>query len=135
MLSTHDKVIIPCIFAEKVGSLLSHEDIINASVILINEGQFFEDIYETVLTLVEQMHKKVFVCGLDGDFKRCKFGNLLDLIPYCDNIVKLHSNCANCNIDAIFSHRITREKNQVVIGSDNYMPLCRQCYYNENKNA
>jgi thymidine kinase len=129
MLSTHDKVFIPCIFAEKINSLLSHEDVINANVILINEGQFFEDIYDSVITLVEKMHKKIYICGLDGDFKRNKFGNLLDLIPYCDAIVKLRSNCTKCNNDAIFSHRISCEQNQVVIGSDNYMPLCRKCYH------
>tara|TARA_B110000967_G_scaffold152625_1_gene156875 strand:- start:2739 stop:3257 length:519 start_codon:yes stop_codon:yes gene_type:complete len=132
MLSTHDKVLIPCIFADNIQSLLSREDLLNANVILINEGQFFEDIYDSVLTLVEKMHKKVFVCGLDGDFKRNKFGNLLDLIPYSDCIVKLHSNCTKCNNYAIFSHRISCEQNQVVIGSDNYMPLCRYCYQLQN---
>ena len=29
---------------------------------------------------------------------------------------------------AIFTHRITKETAQVVIGSDNYIPVCRKCY-------
>ena len=39
-------------------------------VILINEGQFFKDLYKFVDYIVNSLHKKVYVCGLDGDFKR-----------------------------------------------------------------
>ena len=128
MLSTHDKIKIPCVFSENITSLLDTSDIVNADVILINEGQFFQDIVSTVKTLVEVMHKRVYICGLDGDFERNKFGNLLDLIPFCDNVTKLHSNCHSCSTDAIFSHRTSQEAGQVVIGSLNYVPLCRKCY-------
>ena len=128
MLSTHDKIKIPCVFTEDIASLLDKEDIKNADIILINEGQFFQDIVSTVKTLVEKMNKKVYICGLDGDFERNKFGNLLELIPFCDNVTKLHSNCHSCSADAIFSHRTSQEAGQVVIGSLNYVPLCRKCY-------
>ena len=43
-------------------------------VILINEGQFFEDLYKFTDYLVNNHNKKVYVCGLDGDFQRKKFG-------------------------------------------------------------
>ena len=128
LLSTHDKIMIPCTFAETLESVKS---ITNAAdVVLINEGQFFEDIYEEVLDLVENHNKIVYICGLDGDFKRNKFGRLLDLIPYCDKVSKLVSLCAYCKNGSpgIFSHRITQETMQIVIGSDNYVPLCRSCY-------
>ena len=65
-------------------------------VFLINEGQFFPDLYEVVKMLVDNQKKHVFVCGLDGDFKREKFGQMLDLIPLCDNVVKLKAVCQNC---------------------------------------
>ena len=47
-------------------------------VLLINEGQFFDDIMDVVPKLVEKYKKKVYICGLDGDFRRKKFGYLLD---------------------------------------------------------
>jgi thymidine kinase len=132
LLSTHDKIMIPCVFARTIASV--NELIQSADVILINEGQFFEDIYETVLEMVENQYKIVYICGLDGDFKRNKFGRLLDLIPYSDEITKLSSLCAWCKNGApgIFSHRITNETDQVVIGADNYVPLCRACYKKED---
>ena len=88
-------------------------------------------------TTTPDRFKQVYICGLDGDFKRNKFGQLLDLIPYCDNVTKLHSICKRClNNDvnnAIFSHRVTGEKDQTLIGSSAYIPLCRSCYLQENK--
>lgn len=130
MLSTHDKRMIPCLFSQTLNELWNIHiisDIHTADVILINEGQFFEDLYEVVTTMVEKYNKKVYVCGLDGDFRQKKFGQILDLIPVCDKVTKLASSCHLCNDAAIYSHRITSEESQVVIGSSNYIPLCRKC--------
>lgn len=136
MLSTHDKRMIPCIFASKLSEVFSGEVVLDthtADVILINEGQFFPDLYRTVKCLVEEYGKEVYICGLDGDFKRQKFGQLLDLVPFCDKIAKLASKCNLCDSNALFSHRITQEVDQIVIGSSNYMPLCRDCYNKKTK--
>jgi len=130
MLSSHDKVMIPCIFANTLSDACEEKHLNKFDTILINEGQFFPDLYETVYNLVEVHKKRVYVCGLDGDFKRNKFGALLDLIPICDKVSKLSARCKQCEHAAIFSHRLTDENAQVVIGSDNYVPLCRQCYAN-----
>ena len=131
MLSTHDNVMIPCVQCHNLNEIIDTDDIKNSSVILINEGQFFQDIFEIVVNWVEHQKKHVIICGLDGDFKRIKFGKLCDLIPFCDSIVKLHASC-KCGEKAIFSHRITNEVEQVVIGSSNYIPLCRTCYIDIN---
>ena len=136
MLSTHDHKMIPCILTMDISDMWTnplHEyyNAINeADVILINEGQFFNNLKEAVLEMVDKYQKIVYICGLDGDFKRNKFGDLLELIPYCDKINKLTSLCSQCKNGkkGIFSCRITRETSQVVIGSDNYKPLCRSCY-------
>ena len=133
MLSTHDKIMIPCLFADKISDLF-HELLV-FDTILINEGQFFPDLYDVVVKLVDIHKKRVHICGLDGDFKRNKFGNILDLIPICDSVTKLQSKCHSCSNNAIFSHRITKEKQQIVIGSDNYVPLCRVCYQKYNKHT
>lgn len=139
MLSSHDKVMIPCVMLKTLGELWNnpnHPDfaeIRRADVVIINEGQFFEDLYEIVVQMVDMCHKTVYISGLDGDFQRNKFGKILDLIPVCDKITKLQSLCGLCKNGSagIFSHRITEEQQQVVIGSDNYIPLCRECYLHE----
>lgn len=128
MLSTHDKRMIPCTFLDKIHDILDSDIVRSVDVVLINEGQFFIDIYESTLHIVDVLKKKVYVCGLDGDFKRQKFGRLLDLVPICDSIIKLNSKCNSCSSPAIFSHRKSENKEQVLIGSDIYIPLCRECY-------
>ena len=128
MLSTHDKIMIPCIFTNTLTDVCNVNDIKDIDTILINEGQFFDDLYDVIKELVKKQKKKVYVCGLDGDFKRDKFGGILDLIPICDNVIKLKANCNSCSNYALFSFRKSREEQQISIGSDNYVPLCRNCY-------
>jgi thymidine kinase len=105
-----------------------------SEVILINEGQFFPDLYEVVIDMLNN-NKKVYVCGVDGDFERKKFGAILDLIPMCDKINKLTSLCSLCRdgTRGIFSMRLTNEREQTVVGSDNYIPVCRKCYSKKEK--
>lgn len=139
LISTHDKIMAPCIqttnltniwWFDKDKSLLNnYMKVQNSDVILINEGQFFEDLYEVVNDMLK-CNKRVYVCGLDSDFERKKFGQILDLIPICDKVVKLTSLCSKCKdgTHAIFSMRLTQEKQQTLVGSDNYIPVCRKCF-------
>lgn len=145
---THDKTKIPCIKTNMLKNIwnpelkgLSDETglISQASanclitkyskVILINEGQFFDDLFDVVNNMVNH-GKQVYICGLDGDFERKKFGQMLDLIPLCDKVTKLTSLCSICKngTPGIFSMRLTSETAQTVVGSENYIPVCRRCY-------
>ena len=123
MLSTYDKQMIPCIQTyslESVRSILQEND-----VILINEGQFFKDLHLVVSELVDQ-NKIVHIAALDGDFKRNVFGDVLKLLPLCDDYKKVHALCANCKdgTQAAFSFRVTSENEQIRITIN----LCRRCY-------
>ena len=130
-LSTHDEQHISCF---KYGSIdaFIHEkkdDIESVDSVLIDEAQFFPDLFDKVLYMVNKMNKHVYVFGLDGDFQRNKFGQVLDLIPQCDTVEKLHSTCNVCREPANFSHRTCNSDEQVLVGSqDDYQPLCRRCY-------
>ena len=133
LLSNHDNQKIKCYQCESiVDMMIKYKNIIENqfTVILINEGQFFDDLYVCVNKLVNEYRNCVYVCGLDGDFKANKFGQMLDLIPICDKVHKLHSICAKCKNGkkAIFTNRKTHESTQKIIGVDTYEPLCRSCY-------
>jgi thymidine kinase len=131
MLSTHDKNMIPCYQMDKLYNLFLNpfnDSYKNAKVVLINEAQFFPDLEETVKQMLKD-HKQIYISGLDGDFQQNKFGQILDLIPLCDKVSKYKSLCAICKngTPGIFSKRLTSEIEQLVIGSDNYLPVCRNC--------
>lgn len=132
VLMTHDKQSIPCNLSTELHKDFPLHGMQRAiyDVYLINEAQFFPDIVEWVKTVISPPYnKRVYLCGLDGDFKRNVFGHWLDLIAYCDTVEKLTSFCYKCRKQsAIFSHRISHETQQKMIGSDSYIPLCRVCY-------
>jgi thymidine kinase len=129
LLFTHDKIMIPCTQTTNLMEDYCQDAINKSSVILINEGQFFNDLYDSVLQMLKQ-GKRIYIAGLDGDFERKPFGDILRLIPLCDDIIKLKSLCSLCKDGTlgIFTHRLTLEKEQTLIGSDNYIPVCRKCY-------
>jgi thymidine kinase len=132
-ISTHDQHKIPCVKYSSIELFIENEaNIIETSdVILVDEAQFFEDLL-SILKLVEKYNKTVFVFGLDGDFKRNKFGKILDLIPLCDSIEKITATC-KCDNVAIFSNRTIHNETQILVGStDAYEPLCRKCYIENN---
>jgi thymidine kinase len=149
LLSTHDKIKIPCIKTERLFDIwddqLSLKDditiprindklqLFTSKVILINEGQFFPDLFEFINVLLKYK-KQIYICGLDGDFERNKYGQILDIIPLCDKVEKLTSLCSICKNGkkGIFSMRLTNEKIQTVVGSENYIPVCRECYVTKN---
>ena len=134
LLSNHDKVMIPCIKVNKLTELDEMLEIVlfkdAIKTILIDEGQFYSDLVPQVLHFLETWKKVVFVYGLDSDFRRQKFGSILDLVPHADHIEKLRANCGKCKTKntAMYSFRLSNENDVVVIGSSNYVPLCRNCY-------
>lgn len=132
---SHDGDSINCIALHCLDDIWNskyEKSILDTDFIFINEAQFFNNLKNWVLNIVEKYNKNVILCGLDSDFKREKFGELLDLIPHSHKITKLNGTCSKCSEPSIYTHRITKETEQEVIGIDNYIPLCRTCYLSLN---
>ena len=53
--------------------------------------------------------------------------NLLNLIPFADNVILLKSKCYLCGQDAPFSKRIVSDDKEILVGNNNYQPCCRKC--------
>jgi thymidine kinase len=128
-LVTHSLESEDCETVETLNEL--DERIDKYDYIVIDEGQFFPDLLDTVIRWVDKYKKTVLVGGLDGDFRRQSMGQLLQLIPFADSCVKLSSLCVECNDGnpACFTHRTSGGKTQIQIGgSESYIPLCRFHY-------
>ena len=107
----------------------------DAKVIIIEEGQFFPDLYDFVINAVEVYKKNVIIAGLDGDRFRKPFGQILNLIPVADRITKLTSFCKMCadGTPALFSYSDSSNTDTILVaGSDLYKPLCRKHYLHES---
>jgi thymidine kinase len=103
-----------------------------SDLVIIEEAQFFPDLYEIVLRLVETNQKRVVVVGLDGDSERKPFGQILDLVPIADTVTKLTALCKRCNDGsvALFSGFLNDKKDKQVCvgGTETYEPMCRRHY-------
>ena len=134
---THSKLGVEAIHLDSLMSIFMDPQLKKlyqeAEIIFINEGQFFGELFQFCLKSVDLDNKTVVVCGLDGDFERKPFGDILNLIPHSDKITRLTAMCKICNngTPGIFTCRTIDSKEQTLIGGDeSYMPVCRK-HYNE----
>ena len=134
LLSTHDNVKIECHRLKTLEHIIP--TYLSYDVFLINEGQFFTNLYSIVIELCEKYNKDIYIYALDGDFERKPFGDICKLLPVCTSIKKIYANCGNCNSigNACFTHRTNKSKEQLIIDSDSYIPVCRKCYILLDKN-
>ena len=95
----------------------------------IDEGQFFPDI----VPFAEQMAnegKIIIVAALDGDFQRHAFGNILNLVPLAENVIKLNAVCMICFQEGSFTKRKGPETIvKIMGGQDKYLATCRACHH------
>jgi thymidine kinase len=135
-VTSHDKDMIESINVSNLDDILSNEsyrqDYMKSDLVIIEEAQFFELLYDFVLNTAEKYGKDVIVAGLDGNFKREPFinGELIKLIPVADNVYKLHGFCQICRRKASFTKNINDGiKNDILVGGKEcYIPVCRKHY-------
>ena len=129
---THNQGHLPCHVIDNLMDQINTHQYKETDTILIDEAQFFTDLYEFVSEAVETHGKNVVVIGLDGDSDRRNFGQIHKLLPICDDITKLKALCSVCKdgTPGIFSKKIIIDSDkQVDIGSsDKYIAVCRRCY-------
>jgi len=131
-ISSHDKLQIPCNSMTHLNSIFE-SDLTDINYIFINEGQFFPDLYDIVKILLFDHKKKIYICGLDGDYKQEPFSEcrLLDLIPFAITVEKLNARCSICNEKAPFTKRIINSNDVILVGgSESYQPVCSIHLYN-----
>jgi len=134
-ISTHDqKTYDKCFMMSDLNDVeMLHKDVFNkAGIIIIEELQFFENAFAYIKKWVDEDDKIVIAAGLDGDFNREPFGDVLKLIPIADEVKKLSAFCKRCGdgTPAHFTKRIVKSKSKTLVGSsDKYEAVCRKHYH------
>ena len=134
---SHDKDSYPAVAVKALLQLTTTEEFASAQCIIIEEAQFFPDLFDFTIYAVETCGKQVVCVGLDGDAKRKPFGQLLDLIPYADKVEKYKALCTHCRdgTRALFTSRKVEDTSgqQISVGGEEqYEPLCRKHYLGQN---
>lgn len=95
---THDGLKQPCYSVPSLAAFreAAGDNYHSYQVIAIDEAQFFTDLVEFCSRAADHDAKRIIVAGLDGDFQRRRFGQILDVIPFADTVTKLTAKCTYC---------------------------------------
>ena len=126
------------IAAYAVSDILSMRDIVDitgATVVGIDEVQFFGiGIVEFIKEMADK-GKRVIAAGLDTDFRGEPFEPMPYLMAIAEKIDKLHAICAVCGAEASRTQRLingepAKQSDPVIMVGANeaYEPRCRECH-------
>lgn len=144
-VNSHNGLTTPAIEVRNSGELMTHV-LYNITqqgvprVVCIDEVQFFDEgIVEAVEVLLE-LGVRVFVAGLDLDFKKDWFGSMPELMKLATSIKLLTAIC-ECGKIARYTQRLvngepaSRNAPVIVVGADSptknnetYVARCPDCY-------
>ena len=117
------------VMVSNLKEIIELEEYKQSRVIIIDEGQFYPDLYDTLRKELQSTKKRFIVGGLSGDFNMRPIGQMIDLIPLADEIIKLEAYCIYCKNGnkASFTKRIIQDTQTILIGKgDIYVPVCRK---------
>jgi thymidine kinase len=129
---SHDKRKVDAIALARLQDILFYKELNTCQIVVVDEAQFFEDLYDIVVKLVEGLEKTVIISALDGTYERKPFFQVMQLVPFADDVVKLHALCLVCKdgTRASFSRRIVDVHDTELIGGlESYIPVCRKHFH------
>lgn len=124
---SHDVSKMPCITVDKAEEILPQ--IGGATVVGIDEAQFFDAQIVPVVTQLADMGKRVILAGCEMYSSGEPFGQMGALMCIAEQVDKLQAVCVVCGEEAYISYRKERPQNgNILIGySDIYEARCRKC--------
>ncbi|MBU1097121.1 MAG: thymidine kinase [Ignavibacteriae bacterium HGW-Ignavibacteriae-2] len=102
----------------------------NASVIGIDEGQFFDNELINVCNILADKGVRVIVAGLDQDYRGIPFEPMHQLLAIAEYITKTLAICVVCGNPAGRTQRTIKSGERVLVGAvDSYEARCRKHHY------
>lgn len=132
-IASHDLDTEPSLTVERLDEV-PEEQLGEHRVLVIDEGQFYPDLYEKVSVWAdryEDLH--IVVSGLDGDAERRPFGEMLRLVPHAEEVMRVSAYCARCKDGTLahFTKKIAGSGEVLEVGgADKYVPVCRKHFMN-----
>jgi thymidine kinase len=129
-VASHDKDTISAKCVEKLEEIDVFVRTGSYSVIAIDEGQFFTDLFEYVTSWADNYKVHIIVAGLDGTSDRTPFGDILRLIPHAEEVERLNALCALCADGTIATYTKYAKNDKTgdvhIGGKESYYPVCRK---------
>jgi thymidine kinase len=136
-MKTHDNKTFPALMVKNLNELKTNKFFNSkynyAELIIIDEAQFYEDLYDFINHELTYIHdsKMFIIAGLSSDFNMKPIGDIIKLVPLADEIVKLSALCVYCKdgTPANFTKLIksNNSSDNVLVGAKElYSPCCRR---------
>lgn len=106
--------------------------------ILVDESQFLNRNQIKSLAHIVDKYKIPVICwGLKNDFQNNLFNGSKALLEFADKLEPLKTVCTICDRKATMNLRLHDGKavyhgEQIMVGDEEYIPVCRNCYTNYN---
>ncbi len=105
------------------------ERVADATVVGIDEAQFFDMELVRVCEALATAGRRVLVAGLDQDFRGEPFETMATLLCVAEFVDKVHAICVQCGNPANRSQRLVESTSRIVVGdTDAYEARCRKCF-------
>lgn len=102
--------------------------------IFVDEYFMIENNVRLIEHLANEANKDLVFGGLLADANAKLWTEAAEILPYCDNVVKLLAICECCGSEyANFSYKKGIEAGQIDVGDSKYKVLCRHCYLSKSK--
>jgi thymidine kinase len=130
VIKTHNWETFACMKITDLTTALNFIKNDRYAVVAIDEAQFFTGLREFVQNISTHV-KRIIIAGLDGDFLQRPFGEIFQVLPMADEVIKLHALCMVCKngTPAPFTKRFCEDTTtQEIVGDhDIYKAVCRKC--------
>jgi thymidine kinase len=117
-------------YMSEVDNLISQQ---KYNVLVIDEAQFFPDLFQYVTKWLDSQKIHIVIAGLDGDSERRPFGDILRLVPHAEHVERLTALCSVCRNGTLaqftkyLKDSANKKENEVNIGAQEaYIPVCRR---------
>jgi len=129
---SHDANFIPSTPVKHSSEILNL--VKDVEVVGVDEAQFFDAELPGVCETLANQGVRVIVAGLDMDYLGRPFGPVPQLMSIAEYVTKVHAICIRCGNLANHSFRTVENSSTILLGEkDAYVPLCRNCFYDEQK--
>ncbi len=130
---SHDENAVPSTpVSSSLNILLMAND---ATVVGIDEAQFFDDQLVYVCEKLADQGIRVIVAGLDMDYLGKPFGPMPQLMAVAEYVTKVHAICVGCGDLATHTFRKVHNDSLIMLGEkDTYDARCRSCFHKGMQN-
>jgi thymidine kinase len=125
---SHSSLSVAAIPVEDSAALLRSLDDAT-EVVGIDEAQFFDHGLVDVVDKMAAAGLQVIIAGLDTDYLRRPFEPIPSLSQRAEVVTKMLAVCHKCGGPGMYTQRIVRSDDLVVLGAQGaYEARCRMCY-------